>query len=123
MSVDLPKVKEEIEKEMEESKKPLTVKALFKEIFTFLTHTDLVNMVKFIVELLFIIIIVSLFKFPFELFIELIPKLFQVFTSASIMITVNKVVDLVFNILYALFGIYLMYRICSIRFINLSKRK
>ena len=42
---ELPKTKEE--KMVTESRTPLSLKELVKEIFTFLTHTDLINIIVF----------------------------------------------------------------------------
>ena len=47
--IELPKIK--VEKEEVKETKSLTFKELIKEIFTFLTHTDLINIIVFIFEL------------------------------------------------------------------------
>ena len=118
---ELPKTKEE--KTVTESRAPLSLKELVKEIFTFLTHTDLINIIVFIFELLIIALVIIVFKFPVELIIDLGPKLFNFIKDAKILGIIINIWILFFNLIYAIFGIYAYYKICSIRFIDLSKRK
>ena len=118
---ELPKTKEE--KPVTENRTPLSLKELVKEIFTFLTHTDLINIIVFIFELLIIALVIIVFKFPVELIIDLGPKLFNFIKDAKILGIIINIWTLFFNLIYAIFGIYAYYKICSIRFIDLSKRK
>lgn len=119
--IELPQKKEVvIEKE---KKMPLTFKELVKEIFTFLTHTSLLNIIIFIFELCLIALVVIVFKFPVELIIDLGPKLFNFIQDAKLLSLLINVWTLFFNIIYTICGIYAYYKICSVRFIDLSKRK
>jgi len=118
-NIDLPKMKEEKEEEV----KPLSLKELIKEVLKFTRKANITNLIQFFIELIVIALIVMCLKFPFSLLIELVPKIFEVFGNTSIMATVNRVVDLIFNIVYTIFGLYVYYKICSVRFANLSKRK
>ena len=118
---ELPKTKEE--KMVTESRTPLSLKELVKEIFTFLTHTDLINIIVFIFELLIIALVIIVFKFPVELIIDLGPKLFNFIKDAKILGIIINIWTLFFNLIYAILGIYAYYKICSVRFANLSKRK
>lgn len=119
--IELPQKKEV--KENIEEKKPLTIKELFKEVFTFLTHTDLINIILFIFELLVIALVIIVFKFPIELIIDLGPKLFNFIKDAKLLGTIINIWTLFFNIIYTVGGIYVYYKICSVRFVGLSKRK
>ena len=118
---ELPKTKEE--KMVTESRTPLSLKELVKEIFTFLTHTDLINIIAFIFELLIIALVIIVFKFPVELIIDLGPKLFNFIKDAKALGIITNIWTLFFNLIYAILGIYAYYKICSVRFINLSQRK
>ena len=118
---ELPKTKEE--KMVTESRTPLSSKELVKEIFTFLTHTDLINIIVFIFELLIIALVIIVFKFPVELIIDLGPKLFNFIKDAKALGIIINIWTLFFNLIYAILGIYAYYKICSVRFINLSQRK
>lgn len=118
---ELPKTKEE--KMVTESRTPLSLKELVKEIFTFLTHTDLINIIAFIFELLIIALVIIVFKFPVELIIALGPKLFNFIKDAKALGIIINIWTLFFNLIYAILGIYAYYKICSVRFINLSQRK
>lgn len=118
---ELPKTKEE--KMVTESRTPLSFKELLKEIFTFLTHTDLINIIVFIFELLIIALVIIVFKFPVELIIDLGPKLFNFIKDAKALGIIINIWTLFFNLIYAILGIYAYYKICSVRFINLSQRK
>lgn len=118
---ELPKTKE---KELVvDNKNPLSLKDLVKEIFTFLTHTDLINIIVFIFELLIIALVIIVFKFPVELIIDLGPKLFNFIKDAKALGIIINIWTLFFNLIYAILGIYAYYKICSVRFINLSQRK
>ncbi len=118
---ELPKTKE---KELVvDNKNPLSLKDLVKEIFTFLTHTDLINIIVFIFELLIIALVIIVFKFPVELIIDLGPKLFNFIKDAKVLGLIINIWTLFFNLIYAILGIYAYYKICSVRFINLSQRK
>lgn len=118
---ELPKTKE---KELVvDNKNPLSLKDLVKEIFTFLTHTDLINIIVFIFELLIIALVIIVFKFPVELIIDLGPKVFNFIKDAKVLGTIINIWTLFFNLIYAILGIYAYYKICSVRFINLSQRK
>lgn len=118
---ELPKTKEE--KMVTESRTPLSFKELLKEIFTFLTHTDLINIIVFIFELLIIALVIIVFKFPVELIIDLGPKLFNFIKDAKALGIIINIWTLFFNLIYTILGIYAYYKICSVRFINLSQRK
>lgn len=118
---ELPKTKEE--KMVTETRTPLSFKELLKEIFTFLTHTDLINIIVFIFELLIIALVIIVFKFPVELIIDLGPKLFNFIKDAKALGIIINIWTLFFNLIYAILGIYAYYKICSVRFINLSQRK
>lgn len=118
---ELPKTNEE--KMVTESRTPLSLKELVKEIFTFLTHTDLINIIVFIFELLIIALVIIVFKFPVELIIDLGPKLFNFIKDAKALGIIINIWTLFFNLIYAILGIYAYYKICSVRFINLSQRK
>ena len=119
--IELPKIKEE-KKEVKEVK-PLTFKELIKEIFTFLTHTDLINIIVFIFELLIIALVIIVFKFPIELIIDFGPKLFNFITDSKVLGLMLNIWTLIFNIVYTIGGIYAYIKICEVRFANLSKRK
>lgn len=119
--IELPKIKEE-KKEVKEVKS-LTFKELIKEIFTFLTHTDLINIIVFIFELLIIALVIIVFKFPIELIIDFGPKLFNFITDSKVLGLMLNIWTLIFNIVYTIGGIYAYIKICEVRFANLSKRK
>lgn len=119
--IELPKIKEE-KKEVKEVKS-LTFKELIKEIFTFLTHTDLINIIVFIFELLIIALVIIVLKFPIELIIDFGPKLFNFITDSKVLGLMLNIWTLIFNIVYTIGGIYTYIKICEVRFANLSKRK
>ena len=119
--LELPKIKEE-KKEVKEVK-PLTFKELIKEIFTFLTHSDLIDIIVFIFQLLVLTVVIIVFKFPVELVIDFGPKLFSFITEGKLLSIMITLWTLIFNLVYTIFGIYAYIKICEVRFANLSKRK
>lgn len=119
--LELPKIKEE-KKEVKEVK-PLTFKELIKEIFTFLTHSDLIDIIVFIFQLLVIAVVIIVFKFPVELVIDFGPKLFSFITEGKLLSIMVTLWTLIFNLVYTIFGIYAYIKICETRFANLNKRK
>lgn len=120
--LELPKKKEKAEIKVPEEEKSLTLKELIKEVWTFLTKADLTNIVKFIIELILIALVIIVGKLPFELIIDLGPKIFNIMGDSNILKIALKIWDLILNILYAFLGIYAYFKICSTRFVNLTKR-
>ena len=120
--LELPKKKEKAEIKPPEEEKSLTLKELIKEVWTFLTKADITNIVKFIIELILIALVIIVGKLPFELIIDLGPKIFNIMGDSNILKIALKIWDLILNILYALLGIYAYFKICSTRFVNLTKR-
>lgn len=120
--LELPKKKEKAEIKVPEEEKSLTLKELIKEVWTFLTKADITNIVKFIIELILIALVIIVGKLPFELIIDLGPKIFNIMGDSNILKIALKIWDLILNILYALLGIYAYFKICSTRFVNLTKR-
>ena len=120
--LELPKKKEKAEIKAPEEEKSLTLKELIKEVWTFLTKADITNIVKFIIELILIALVIIVGKLPFELIIDLGPKIFNIMGDSNILKIALKIWDLILNILYALLGIYAYFKICSTRFVNLTKR-
>ena len=120
--LELPKKKEKAELKAPEEEKSLTLKELIKEVWTFLTKADITNIVKFIIELILIALVIIVGKLPFELIIDLGPKIFNIMGDSNILKIALKIWDLILNILYALLGIYAYFKICSTRFVNLTKR-
>lgn len=119
--IELPKIKEE--KIENQEVKPLTFKELGKEIFTFLTHHDLIDIIVFLFELIIIGLVIIAFKMPFELIIDLGPKLFSVLSDGKIIGILVTIWTIIFNIIYTIIGIYAYIKICETRFVNLNKRK
>lgn len=120
--LELPKKKEKTEIKAPEEEKSLTLKELIKEVWTFLTKADITNIVKFIIEIILIALVIIVGKLPFELIIDLGPKIFNIMGDSNILKIALKIWDLILNILYALLGIYAYFKICSTRFVNLTKR-
>lgn len=120
--LELPKKKEKAEIKAPEEEKSLTLKELIKEVWTFLTKADITNIVKFIIEIILIALVIIVGKLPFELIIDLGPKIFNIMGDSNILKIALKIWDLILNILYALLGIYAYFKICSTRFVNLTKR-
>lgn len=120
--LELPKKKEKAEIKAPEEEKSLTLKELIKEVWTFLTKADITNIVKFIIELILIALVIIVGKLPFELIIDLGPKIFNIMGDSNILKIALKIWDLILNILYAFLGIYAYFKICSTRFANLTKR-
>lgn len=120
--LELPKKKEKAEIKVPEEEKSLTLKELIKEVWTFLTKADITNIVKFIIELILIALVIIVGKLPFELIIDLGPKIFNIMGDSNILKIALKIWDLILNILYAFLGIYAYFKICSTRFVNLTKR-
>ena len=96
--IELPKIK--VEKEEVKETKSLTFKELIKEIFTFLTHTDLINIIVFIFELLIIALVIIVLKFPIELIIDFGPKLFNFITDSKVLGLMLNIWTFIFNIDY-----------------------
>ncbi len=119
--LELPKIKEE-KKEVKEVK-PLTFKELIKEIFTFLTHNDLIDIIVFIFQLLVLAVVIIVFKFPVELVIDFGPKLFSFITEGKLLSIMITLWTVIFNLVYTVFGVYAYIKICEVRFANLNKRK
>ena len=119
--LELPKIKEE-KKEVKEVK-PLTFKELIKEIFTFLTHSDLIDIIVFIFQLLVLTVVIIVFKFPVELVIVFGPKLFSFITEGKLLSIMITLWTLIFNLVYTIFGIYAYIKICEVRFANLNEKK
>lgn len=119
--LELPKIKEE-KKEVKEVK-PLTFKELIKEIFTFLTHSDLIDIIVFIFQLLVLAVVIIVFKFPVELVIDFGPKLFSFITEGKLLSIMITLWTLIFNLVYTIFGIYAYIKICEVRFANLNEKK
>lgn len=119
--LELPKIKEE-KKEVKEVK-PLTFKELIKEIFTFLTHSDLIDIIVFIFQLLVLSVVIIVFKFPVELVIDFGPKLFSFITEGKLLSIMITLWTLIFNLVYTIFGIYAYIKICEVRFANLNEKK
>lgn len=119
--LELPKIKEE-KKEVKEVK-PLTFKELIKEIFTFLTHSDLIDIIVFIFQLLVLAVVIIVFKFPVELVIDFGPKLFSFITDGKLLSIMVTLWTLIFNLVYTIFGIYAYIKICEVRFANLNEKK
>ena len=119
--LELPKIKEE-NKEVKEVK-PLTFKELIKEIFTFLTHSDLIDIIVFIFQLLVLAVVIIVFKFPVELVIDFGPKLFSFITEGKLLSIMVTLWTVIFNLVYTIFGVYAYIKICEVRFANLNKRK
>ncbi len=119
--LELPKIKEE-KKEVKEVK-PLTFKELIKEIFTFLTHSDLIDIIVFIFQLLVLTVVIIVFKFPVELVIDFGPKLFSFITEGKLLSIMVTLWTLIFNLVYTIFGIYAYIKICEVRFANLNEKK
>lgn len=119
--LELPKIKEE-KKEVKEVK-PLTFKELIKEIFTFLTHSDLIDIIVFIFQLLVLSVVIIVFKFPVELVIDFGPKLFSFITEGELLSIMITLWTLIFNLVYTIFGIYAYIKICEVRFANLNEKK
>lgn len=119
--LELPKIKEE-KKEVKEVK-PLTFKELIKEIFTFLTHNDLIDIIVFIFQLLVLAVVIIVFKFPVELVIDFGPKLFGFITEGKLLSIMITLWTVIFNLVYTVFGVYAYIKICEVRFANLNKRK
>lgn len=120
--LELPKKKEKTEIKAPAEEKSLTLKELIKEVWSFLTKADLTNIVKFIIELILIALVIIVGKLPFELIIDLGPKIFNIMGDSNILKIALKIWDLILNILYAFLGIYAYFKICSTRFVNLTKR-
>lgn len=120
--LELPKKKEKAEIKAPEEEKSLTLKELIKEVWTFLTKADITNIVKFIIEIILIALVIIVGKLPFELIIDLGPKIFNIMGDSNILKIALKIWDLILNILYAFLGIYAYFKICSTRFVNLTKR-
>lgn len=120
--LELPKKKEKAEIKAPAEEKSLTLKELIKEVWTFLTKADITNIVKFIIEIILIALVIIVGKLPFELIIDLGPKIFNIMGDSNILKIALKIWDLILNILYALLGIYAYFKICSTRFVNLTKR-
>ncbi len=120
--LELPKKKEKAEIKAPEEEESLTLKELIKEVWTFLTKADITNILKFIIELILIALVIIVGKLPFELIIDLGPKIFNIMGDSNILKIALKIWDLILNILYALLGIYAYFKICSTRFVNLTKR-
>ena len=119
--LELPKIKEE-KKEVKEVN-PLTFKELIKEIFTFLTHSDLIDIIVFIFQLLVLTVVIIVFKFPVELVIDFGPKLFSFITEGKLLSIMITLWTLIFNLVYTIFGIYVYIKICEVRFANLNEKK
>lgn len=119
--LELPKIKEE-KKEVKEVKL-LTFKELIKEIFTFLTHNDLIDIIVFIFQLLVLAVVIIVFKFPVELVIDFGPKLFGFITEGKLLSIMITLWTVIFNLVYTVFGVYAYIKICEVRFANLNKRK
>ena len=119
--LELPKIKEE-KKEVKEVN-PLTFKELIKEIFTFLTHSDLIDIIVFIFQLLVLTVVIIVFKFPVELVIDFGPKLFSFITEGKLLSIMITLWTLIFNLVYTIFGIYAYIKICEVRFANLNEKK
>lgn len=119
--LELPKIKEE-KKEVKEVK-PLTFKELIKEIFTFLTHNDLIDIIVFIFQLLVFAVVIIVFKFPVELVIDFGPKLFSFITEGKLLSIMITLWTVIFNLVYTIFGVYAYIKICEVRFANLNNRK
>ena len=119
--LELPKIKEE--KEEVKEVKPLTFKELIKEIFTFLTHNDLIDIIVFIFQLLVLAVVIIVFKFPVELVIDFGPKLFSFITEGKLLSIMITLWTVIFNLVYTVFGVYAYIKICEVRFANLNKRK
>ena len=119
--LELPKIKEE-KKEVKEVN-PLTFKELIKEIFTFLTHIDLIDIIVFIFQLLVLAVVIIVFKFPVELVIDFGPKLFSFITEGKLLSIMITLWTLIFNLVYTIFGIYVYIKICEVRFANLNEKK
>ena len=116
--LELPKMKEET-KEVKEVKS-LTFKEL---IFTFLTHSDFIDIIVFIFQLLVLALVIIVFKFPVELVIDLGPKIFGLLGSNNLVGILVNFWTLIFNIIYTIVGIYAYIKICEIRFANLNDKK
>lgn len=119
--LELPKMKEE-KKEVKEVKS-LTFKELIKTIFTFLTHSDFIDIIVFIFQLLVLALVIIVFKFPVELVIDLGPKIFGLLGSNNLVGILVTFWTLIFNIIYTIVGIYAYIKICEIRFANLNDKK
>lgn len=119
--LELPKMKEET-KEVKEVKS-LTFKELIKTIFTFLTHSDFIDIIVFIFQLLVLALVIIVFKFPVELVIDLGPKIFGLLGSNNLVGILVTFWTLIFNIIYTIVGIYAYIKICEIRFVNLNDKK
>lgn len=119
--LELPKMKEET-KEVKEVKS-LTFKELIKTIFTFLTHSDFIDIIVFIFQLLILALVIIVFKFPVELVIDLGPKIFGLLGSNNLVGILVNFWTLIFNIIYTIVGIYAYIKICEIRFANLNDKK
>ena len=119
--LELPKMKEET-KEVKEVKS-LTFKELIKTIFTFLTHSDFIDIIVFIFQLLVLALVIIVFKFPVELVIDLGPKIFGLLGSNNLVGILVNFWTLIFNIIYTIVGIYDYIKICEIRFANLYDKK
>ena len=96
--LELPKMKEET-KEVKEVKS-LTFKELIKTIFTFLTHSDFIDIIVFIFQLLVLALVIIVFKFPVELVIDLGPKIFGLLGSNNLVGILVNFWTLIFNIIY-----------------------
>ena len=119
--LELPKMKEET-KEVKEVKS-LTFKELIKTIFTFLTHSDFIDIIVFIFQLLVLALVIIVFKFTVELVIDLGPKIFGLLGSNNLVGILVNFWTLIFNIIYTIVGIYAYIKICEIRFANLNDQK
>lgn len=123
---ELPKLNKKIEEKQEENEKKedkiileekKTLKEAFKRVYKFLTDASLNEIGKFFIELLILVLIVILFKLPFDLIIELGSSIFT-----TLGINVTAFWNILFNILYTIVGIWYYLRVFKNRFWNIKEK-
>lgn len=123
---ELPKLNKKIEEKQEENEKKedkiileekKTLKETFKRVYKFLTDASLNEIGKFFIELLILVLIVILFKLPFDLIIELGSSIFT-----TLGINVTAFWNILFNILYTIVGIWYYLRVFKNRFWNIKEK-
>ena len=123
---ELPKLNKKIEEKQGENEKKedkiileekKTLKEAFKRVYKFLTDASLNEIGKFFIELLILVLVVILFKLPFDLIIELGLSIF-----ATLGINATAFWNILFNILYTIVGIWYYLRVFKNRFWNIKEK-
>ena len=92
------------------------------EIIKYTTNKSLKELVRFFIEMIVIVLIIAVFKFPFMLIRD-----FGVSFVTSLGIELTKIILTIWNSLwdisYTLFGLYMFMKIVGNRYANLNTKK